>query len=240
MVPPVKPESKVDGHRQEKPQVVEIIGPAGAGKTTIFSALSKYPEAVRLGDFPDVRRVTDAPFFIKYGFQLIPSLFHLFRHSNRKLSRREFAWMIILTGWPFILQRDIKKSPQVIVLDQGPVYLLAEMREFGPEILKGEGAAKFWKKIYRRWAATLDMVVWLDAEDNCLMERIRIRNKEHMIKDEPSAIVIDFLDRYRRAFDHVLSRLEANTSGPRVLRIDTGKQQPGDVVNRILVEFGSS
>ncbi len=240
MVQPVNAAANVGGLRKKIPRIVEIIGPAGAGKTTLFKALSDYPEHIRLEDFPNVRRIKDAPFFIKYGLQLVPELFRLRRLSKRQLSRREFAWLSILNGWPFILQRNIKQNPQVIVLDQGPVYLLAEMREFGPEYLKAEEAAGFWKKLYRRWAATLDMIIWLDTADSSLMERIRNRSKEHVLKGESSAMVVEFLDRFRRAFDDILSELEANTSGPRVLRFDTGRQRPGEIVDRILAEFGFS
>ena len=54
--------------------MVEIVGPAGAGKTTLYQALDRHPEFIRLENFPDVRKVADAPFFILNGLQLIPSL----------------------------------------------------------------------------------------------------------------------------------------------------------------------
>jgi hypothetical protein len=219
-------------------RVVEIIGPAGAGKTTLFKALSDYPDQIRLSDFPNVRRVTDAPFFIRYGLQLIPSLFRLYRRTSRQMSRREFAWMSILKGWPFVLQRAIKKNSQVIVLDQGPVYLLAEMREFGPEYLKSEDAEKFWRELYCQWAATLDMIVWLDAADIYLLERIRTRDDDHVVKNEAAPIVFEFLERYRRAYDYVLSKLESCTGGPRVLRFNTRTYTPGEIVDCLLAEFG--
>jgi hypothetical protein len=225
-------------HRRKLPRVVEIIGPAGAGKTTLYKALSNYPEQIRLSNFPNVKRAADAPFFIRYGLQLVPSLFRLYRRTSRQLSRREFAWLTILNGWPFVLQSEVEKSSQVIVLDQGPVFLLTEMREFGPEYLKRNEAEKLWKKLYCRWAATLDMIVWLDAADIYLLERIRTRDQGHVVKNEAAPIVFEFLERYRRAYDYTLSKLGTNASGPRVLRFDTSKQQPGEIVDRLLAKFG--
>jgi hypothetical protein len=229
--------SRVDSNLQKKPRVVEIIGPAGVGKTTLFQALNKYQDQIHLGDFPNVRKIGDAPFFIRYGLQLIPHLHRIPKHTSRQLSRREFAWMSILTGWPFVLQDEVKKSAKVIVLDQGPVYLLAEMREFGPEYLKSKQAEKLWLELFCRWAGTLDMIVWLDAQDLDLLERIRTREQEHVVKNEPAPKVFEFLARYRKAFDYVLSMLEANSSGLRVLRFDTSVQNPREIVDHLLAEF---
>jgi len=240
MVQLVNSASKIGVLRQETPRVVELIGPAGAGKTTLYKALSNYPEQIRLSNFPNIRRAADTPFFIQYGLQLVPSLFRLYRRSSRQLSRREFAWMSILNGWPFVLQKAVKKCSQVIVLDQGPVYLLAEMREFGPEYLKSENAEKLWQELYRRWAATLDMIVWLDAADIFLFERIRTREKGHVVKDKAAPTVYEFLARYRRAYDYVLSAFDTCMGGPRVLRFDTSRQRPGEIVDHLLVEFGFS
>ncbi len=226
--------------RKKIPRVVEIIGPAGAGKTTIFNALSNYPERIRLANFPNVKRIADAPFFIQYGLQLVPILFRLYWHAGRKLSRREFAWMSILKGWSFVLDREVKKSSQVVVLDQGPVYLLAEMMEFGTKYQKSEYAEKFWQKIFNQWADTLNLIVWLDAEDNMLMKRIQTREKGHMVKLEPAPKVFDFLQRYRRAYDYVISMMEINPSGPRILRFDTGIQRSEEIINCLLGEFGLS
>jgi energy-coupling factor transporter ATP-binding protein EcfA2 len=222
----------------KRPQVVEIIGPAGAGKTTLFKSLGGYPEKIRLSTYPKVRKAADAPFFIRYGLQLVPSLFRLYRGNSRHLSQREYAWMSILKGWPFILQQDVKKSSQVIVLDQGPVYLLAEMREFGPEYLRSKEAEILWQELYYRWAATLDMIVWLDATDITLLERIQARDQEHVVKNDPAQKIFEFLARYRRVYDFVLSMLETNKSSLRVLRFDTSKQQPGEIVDYLSAEFG--
>jgi deoxyadenosine/deoxycytidine kinase len=148
--------------------------------------------------------------------------------------------MSILNGWSFVLQNAAKENSQVIILDQGPVFLLAEMREFGPEYLKGKKAEKLWQELYSRWAATLDMIVWLDAADIYLLERIRTRGKGHVVKNEAAPIVIEFLARYRKTYDYTLSMLETNASGPRVLRFDTGTQKSQEIADRLLVEFGIS
>jgi deoxyadenosine/deoxycytidine kinase len=230
--------SMIDRRGLKTPRVVEIIGPAGAGKTTLCQALNNNQERIRLCDFPDVRKIVDIPFYIWYGLSLVPIFLRLYQPGSRQLTRREFAWMTILLGWSSVLQKELKKCNQVIILDQGPIYLLAEMREFGPEYLKSKNSEKLWQKLYFRWATTLDMIVWLDATDANLLDRIRARTQDHVMKNESPLTTFEFLVRYRKMYDHVLSELMANTFDLRVLRFDTDKQQPGEIADRLFVEFG--
>ena len=38
----------------------------------------------------------------------------------------------------------------------------------------------------------LDVVVWLDAPDACLLQRIRTRDKDHVVKNESTETVSKF------------------------------------------------
>ena len=165
------------------PRIAEIIGPAGAGKTTLCHILRNCNGSIHLSNFPDVRKISAAPFFIFNGLQISSSLLGLSQHKSRKLTRREFAWLSILNGWPSVLKRELKEN-NIIILDQGPVYLLTETSEFGPDFLKRQNAEDFWRGLYSRWADILDMIIWLDAEDTDLLKRIRNRDKEHVVKTE--------------------------------------------------------
>ena len=218
-------------------KVVEIVGPAGAGKTTLYQALDCYTDFIRLENFPDVRKAADAPFFILNGIQLIPSLLHLYRSNSRQLTRREFAWMSILNGWSDLLRRESNDDKKVIILDQGPVYLLAEMRLFGPEYLRQNTAQPFWQSLYESWGATLDMVVCLDATNDVLLNRLRNRRQEHTVKNQPPMVVFEFLDSYRTEYEFLLSRLTAKKAGLKVLQFDTEQQRPQDIVNQFISEL---
>ncbi len=222
------------GKRLEETRVVEIVGPAGAGKTTLYQALDCHADSLRLENFPDVRKMADAPFFISNGLELIPRLLGLYRPGIRQLTRREFAWMTILNGWAALLHTETKADNKVIILDQGPVYLMAELRVFGPEYLRQEAAGRLWQDLYDRWADTLDMIVWLDAPDEVLFDRIRIRQQEHIMKTEPAVTVYEFLGRYRAEYEFILSILTAKMASLKVLRFDTVHQQSQDIVNQFL------
>jgi hypothetical protein len=220
------------------PRIVEIIGPAGAGKTTLCHVLRYCNGHIHLSNFPDVRKIAYAPFFIWNGLQISPALLGLSQRNSRKLTRREFAWLSILNGWPDVLQRELKNN-RVIILDQGPVYLLTETSEFGPEYLRRQKAESFWRGLYTRWAGMLDMIVWLDAVDTDLLKRIRGRDKEHVVKNESVETTFKFLARYRKAYERTISNLSANHHGLKVFRFDTSQQSPDEIARKLLFEFDS-
>ena len=172
------------------------------------------------------------------AFKYSPTLFNLSQHNSRKLTRREFAWLSILNGWPGVLQKELKNN-KTIILDQGPVYLLAELSEFGPEFLKRQEAEKMWQDLYSRWADRLDMIVWLDAPDTDLLKRIRSRDKEHVVKNESSETTFEFLAGYRKAYERTISNLSANHNNLKILRFDTSQKSPQEIANQLLFEFGS-
>jgi shikimate kinase len=216
------------------PRLMEIVGPAGAGKSTLASALAGISDCVRLRDFPDVRQPGNAPFFILHGLRVLPGLLSASRQGTDRLTRRQFAWLSILDGWPGILHRDLRADRGAIMLDQGPAYLLTELFEFGPDFLRGARAELMLRNLIGQWASLLDMVVWLDAPDAVLAERIYRRDKEHVAKNESMQAVFQFLDRFRLAYEHTLSRLIANRTDLSILRFDTSKESPLQIANQVL------
>jgi len=146
--------------------------------------------------------------------------------------------MAILKGWDHVLGRGVSNHGTVIVLDQGPVFLLAQLHCFGPESLRSQSAEKWWNGTYKQWADILDIVVWLDTSDSILMERIRTRGKGHLVKGRSEAEVFEFLARYRVAYEQVISVLKANASGPKVLRFDTAQEPLDEIVSRVVVACG--
>ena len=222
--------------RQDKPRIVEIVGPAGAGKTTLCQMLSCC-EDIHVVDFPNVRDLGSVPFFARYGFEILGSVTRTHPADLKQLSRRQVAWLSILNGWPSILQREARKSNDLIVLDQGPVYLLAEMSLGGPCFLQTTNGKELWQKWYRQWSSALDTVVWLDAPDECLIQRIRAREKDHVVKDRPEHVISAFLKEYRRAYECAFSSLSAHRQYFRVLRFDTSRHAPEEIAAELYTEF---
>lgn len=227
-----------NGDKPGRPRIAEIVGPAGAGKSSLCDVLVRNGSGIRLSNFPDVRRVTNAPFFVWYGLRLIPSLIDVTHNGDRWLSRREFAWLTILNGWCGVLQEELKNNNDIVLLDQGPIYLLTEASEFGPEYLhKKKPAIELMKDLYSRWANVLDLVIWLDATDADLAERIRSREKGHPVKDRSMQTTLEFLSCYRKAYERTILRLSANQPGLRILRFDTSQISVQEIADQLLSEF---
>jgi broad-specificity NMP kinase len=223
---------------QSRARIVEIVGPAGVGKTTLSRMLLRHGGQVQLGRFPDVHKKGDAPFFLYHGVGLIPFLICSYHGKGERVNRQEFAWLAILKGWSRRLQLEKKKGQRVVVLDQGPVYLLAETKELGPKCLSGQRTERFWERICKRWGTTLDMVICLDADNACLQERIQARPTEHVVKNEPGPVISKFLDSYRTAYHHILECLKGDGGGPRIIKFNTGQEQPEEIAIKLSVELG--
>lgn len=222
--------------KQDAPRIVEIVGPAGAGKTTLCQMLS-WCDDIHVVNFPSVRDVASVPFFARYGLEILGSVTLTHPADLKELSRRQVAWLSILNGWPGLLERESRQSNDLIVLDQGPVYLLAEMSLGGPCFLQTTNGKELWQKWYRQWSSVLDTVVWLDAPDECLVQRIREREKDHVVKAKPVEIIYAFLKEYRQAYECTFSALAANRSCLKVLRFDTSRQAPEAIAADLFVEF---
>lgn len=226
------------GEPPTKARIVEIVGPAGAGKTTVSGILSRNHRRVQLGRFPDVQKKADMPFFVYYSLSVLPFLVGSCLGKGCVIERRKLAWLAILRGWPRRLQIERGRSDKVVVLDQGPIYFLAETSELGPECLRSSRAVRFWEKVYARWRGTLDAVIYLDADNAHLHERIRSRATDHVVKYAPAPTVFNFLDTYRTAYKDVFSRLNVSEGGLRIIRIDTGQQKPEEIAATLSVELG--
>jgi len=219
----------------KSPLVVEISGPAGAGKTTLVQALDQCHEKIVTG--VRLRKIGYIPFFVSNTFFLLSTFLRHYRHS-RWFTWRQTRSMVYLKAWHHVLERQVSNNDMVTVLDHGPIYRLALLREFGPEITKSQLYERWWDSMLKQWATIMHMVVWLDAPDAVLLERIHTRNRWHIIKGKSGQEAYEFLARYRTSYEQTITRLIANR-GPTLLRFDTHQKSVDQILDKVLAALNS-
>lgn len=213
-------------------RIVELAGPAGAGKTTLAAALARHGRVelgLRLGG--GERRRAHAAAALRF----LPACLRS-GGGRRWFSADEVRAMGYLDAWYRRAVRDAAMGGTVL-LDHGPVFRLALLDEFGPAATSDPAFRHWWDGAVRRWAGMLDVVVALDAADDVLARRIRARDQRHLVKDSTDEEIAAFLARYRAAYARVLDRLVEGAaqigSSLRVLPVTTDRETPAGVAERV-------
>jgi len=217
---------------KKSPYIVEIIGLAGTGKSTLSGALSQQNKNFLASERLGFKKPKHRLFFATQAFMLLPTFLRHIR-IGRWLTRGDIKKMVYLNGWHRVLKRQGSHHDAIIIVDQGPIFKLATLYRFGPEELKDPGFYYWWDQLFEQWASTLDMVIWLDGIEDVLIERIISRDNWHLVKDLSPQEIRIFLSDYRLAYDYVMSRLISFADIP-ILRIDTSYQSPEDIMAEVL------
>ncbi len=215
----------------QRPLVIELAGPAGAGKSTLTQALLRRHETIRLA--PSVRSRRHILFLLASILRLLPPFLWLYR------TYRLFPWVetreiVLLDTLYRLIGRATTNKCKSLILDQGPVFSLAYLQAFGHGGIKGPYFQPWWETAFHQWARTLHVIIWLDAPDSTLAQRIRARDSPHRVKGCTDEEIYEFLARYRRAYAEIISTLTAH-GGPKVFQFDTGRQSPDQLVDQILL-----
>jgi deoxyadenosine/deoxycytidine kinase len=208
-------------------RVVELAGPAGAGKTTAVRALSAHRAGTRVG--LETGRLGTA---LSLG-QETPLL--LERAAwGRWWTTPELRSIGYLRAWRTSLSRV--DPDELVLLDHGPVFRLAMLLLDAPAE-SGSGFQRWWQRSAREWAGLLESVVCLDAPDEVLIHRIEDRPRSHRVRGADRADAEAFLEAYRGAFTAVLDVVEE--AGTPVFHVDTSTE-PRTVVEVIRSCIGST
>lgn len=227
---------QLSGGKQDRalqPLMVEILGPAGAGKTTLASYLCQRNGSIVVAEIPGARTVRNAPFFMSNGLTLLP-MFLRQSTDGRRLTWREIKMMIHANGWYRLLDQRTLSGNNVILLDHGPVYRVVSLSEFGPQITKSKCFMDWRDKTLALWASHLDLVVSLDAPNPILVNRINNRVTRHVVKGRTDHEISNFLTRYRRSYEEAISYLTGLDDAPRVLQFDTHKESQSQIADSVL------
>ena len=217
---------------QDTSLIVEIVGLAGAGKTTLVRLMSQLNGNIQVGPELKLRKIDHIPTFIAQTYSLLPVLFQQYPGS-RWFTWDEIKSMAYLKGWPQLLSRQAMNQNAVILLDHGPVFKLATLHAFGPERLRNRSNEKWWDAMFEQWAQALDVVVWLDAPDTVLRNRINNRVQKHAVKGKSQQEAHNFLALYRESYEQILASLKTR-KGPAFFQIDTFSNPIEHVLDEVL------
>jgi deoxyadenosine/deoxycytidine kinase len=221
--------------KEKTPRVVELVGPAGGGKTTLSKVLRQKNENFLVADDLVLRNPEHLIIFVKYIPSLLPILYQQYRTSHL-YSWDEIKSAVYLLSWTDVLTEQLEKKSTIILLDHGPVFKLAKLDTFGPEKPRSEKFETWWQNIIQQWANLLDLVVWLDAPDTILMDRINNRNQKHAVKGRSKQEAKMFLERYRNSYEKVFSQLN-NYGETALIRFDSSQTTIELIADEILTEY---
>lgn len=206
---------------------LELVGPAGSGKTTLYRALAARSPAVAPG----------VPFgrwdHLRHGLPQAAKLLPAWAAARgRFFDEKELRSLGYVAGWAAALERGAA-ADALAVFDHGPLFRIVRLRAFGPPLVARDAFTRWSAAAVRRWARLLHTVVWLDAPDALLARRIDGRDERHRMKGEEAGETERFLGRYRAAYEALLAELRA-AGGPEPIRVDTSREAPEAIAERVL------
>ncbi len=211
-------------------RVVELIGPAGSGKSTLVRTLSRRFDRVpvRHSRSPDgTLGLWGQPrsLLLRGAVGLLPLAFTTLL-EGRPLRPSEFAHMVRIDALTRRLRRARRDA--ALLIDEGAVFGLTWLR-----VTYGAGRSRardaWCARTVAEWARTLTAVVQLDAADDELARRIRGRAKSHPVKDATDEEIRRFSAVFRRCFAEVLHELRNARPVP-VVRLRTDVDPPEHLV----------
>jgi thymidylate kinase len=219
-----------------RPLVVEIAGPAGAGKSSLLLALSQQNGRITaLSSFRG--RIGYLPVWVSMALWKLPRLLPACR-TVPGITRKELRLMVHLMSMHRLLEGVRSWERTVTVLDRGPVYMLTRLSCCGLDKANDRAIVTWWNAMLKHWASRLQLVIWLDAPTGILVERIRSRKKWHVIKGASEEEAARFLVAFRTGYEQIVGRLTGD-GGPRVLHFDTAAQSLEEVAAQVLAALGA-
>jgi RNase adaptor protein for sRNA GlmZ degradation len=216
---------------------IEIAGVAGAGKSTLARALCERHAGYWIGDSLHTRVPAHWPYVAHSAPKLVPLLVRSVRHRPA-LSWEEIKMVIYASEWDRYLESRPKRQG-VVIFDQGPLFALARLL-WEPKPLTQEDAFTTWVRgTLERWCSVLDAIVWLDAREDTLVDRINHRSKGHEAKGVARADAVQLLAAHRLGYERVLEPIR-RVGMVRVLHYDTSARTADELADELAAVLGQT
>lgn len=207
------------------PRLLELVGPTGAGKTTVFEALSARDRGVqRKPTLRNVRNASIVAHSVAGGIETLART----RALGRDVTLEQVLVMAYVQAVPRILERGYLANTKIVAFDQGPIYFVSR-----PSLLN-ERLTPWREAVLDKWASLLDLVVWLDAPDPVLTARINSRGKQHRLQGASDETAAEALAESHTVYERSISRLAERRERPAILRFDSNVRPPGEIADAVL------
>jgi deoxyadenosine/deoxycytidine kinase len=218
--------------------IVEFVGPAGSGKSTLSKALLERLRDAKILTRPTYKKVENIPFFVRNLLCSLPLIFQIYLRSDRRYSLwYHLTAIVTINGWDRLIKESAAKDKALFLIDQGPVYMITFETLFGSRRVESDIMRDYWERIFKNWAETIDYIIWLDTSLPELTERIRKRETVHGVKALNDSEAYKYLESYRQTYEAVVLKMMACSRELKVLRIDTGKVSIEDAIEKIVNEL---
>ena len=214
-----------------RPLLVELVGPAGVGKSALAERLTARSGVVRASVWNLPRWL-----LLESAARSLPLLLRLC-YQARAVPARALQQVVRLNALYLFVRRRVGQA-RVVVLDEGPVFALSWLQVFGHPRLRPDRTARWWRRTYAAWAAVLDRLIVLDAAAPVLAARLRHRRKpDDVYRRLTTHERLDVMARYHVAFARVLDDVVA-AGGPAPLKLAATEGSVEHLGDRVLAALG--
>lgn len=194
-----------------------MVGVAGAGKSTLLKALARRNGKIQTLPVPS--KVQYLPVIAKIALVWLPLYLGKYRHT-RWFTLGEIRIIGYLETWLDYIRSQILAKDLVVILDPGSVYWLSALQEFGPVLTKDRRFRRWWDDKLNQWSSALDMIIWLEAPSEMLLQRVLSRNEWHEAKYQSPQAALEEFERFRAKYERLVPEM-ASRKNTRVFHYHT-------------------
>jgi hypothetical protein len=213
-----------------RPLVIELVGPAGVGKSTLWHVLGRRP-GVTQASIWDLSN----SLYARAALRTLPDMLRVAR-AAQAIPSAELQQVVRLHALDLRLTEIGRTgSAATVVLDEGPVFALSWFRVIGHHCFRNGSAElePWWTRTLAHWARRIDVIVLLDAPDPLLVHRLRTRTKPHPFLRRPDQDIYALNQAYRSEYEWLIPAL-AELGGPRLVSLCADRIEPADLADRVL------